>query len=119
MLRTLAVLMTLSACRSGGDVRLTGDSAAALRKIIGHDAITLSEKLTIYGVEAPAGSTIACHEDAHKRQARVIGDALVAIGAIEDEDVTRAAAWLAVYGIDYGVYGYANRFEKGAIALCR
>lgn len=116
----LLAFLGLAACRSGGsDVNLTGDTASAFRRIIHHDAITLSEQVTIYGVEAPPGSQIACHENEHKRQAKVVGDALVAIGALDDDELPRAAAWLSLYGIDAALYGYSgNRFEKGARAAC-
>lgn len=119
MKRIIFAALLFIGCKSGGsDVHLTGDTAAAFRKLIRHDAITLSDSVTIYGVEAPAGSQIVCHENAHKNQARVIADALVAIGALDDNDISRAAIWLAVYGADAAIYGYANRFEKEAAKLC-
>jgi hypothetical protein len=116
----LAALLVCG-CQNGGgkDVRLDGSPAEAFRRLIRHDAITLSEKVAIYGVEAPPGSQVVCHEEAHKRQAKVIADALVSIGAIDDDELSRAAAWLALYAIDAAQYGYAgNRWEKGARAAC-
>ena len=103
---------------AGRDLQLDGGTAEAFRKLVGHDAVTVSERITIYGGENPPSAQLQCHENQHKAQAAVIADALVSIGALEDEELTRMAAWLAVYGIDYAVYGYDNRFERGAREAC-
>lgn len=119
----LAVLIVIwvascTAAGSGKELRLTGDAASALRKLIKHDAITLTERTAIYGVPAPEGSRVVCHEREHQRQIAVVADALVALGAIDDDELSRAAVWLALYLQDSAIYGYDNRWEKGARAAC-
>lgn len=119
VLAGLLLLALLAACRtSGGDVYLDEGVGKRYRAIMGHTAVTVSERTAIYGTPDP-GPVLVCHEEAHKRQARIIADALVGIGALEDEELPRMAAWVAVYGIDYAVHGYAgNRFERGARRAC-
>ena len=120
MKRLILASLFLVACKTTGpDTVLTGDTAAAFRKIVKHDAITLSDSASIYGVEAPPGSQIACHEKIHRNQARVLGDAMVAIGAIDDDELPRAAVWISIYTIDFLQYSYSgSRFEKEARAAC-
>ena len=119
-MRWLLVAVLLVGCKTTGpDTQLTGDPAAALKKLIGHDAITISEKRSIYLSENPPDAYVKCHEAEHRLQFKLIADALVGLGVLEDIDISRAAAALAIYGIDAGVHGYFdNRFEKGARKAC-
>jgi hypothetical protein len=105
---------------SSSEFRLSAPLAEAFRQLAAHDAqaITLSDRLTIYGTAAPPSDVLRCHEGEHRKQAREIGNALVAIDAIEDTDQGRQAAWLAVYGQAYVRHGYDNTFERRARAPC-
>jgi hypothetical protein len=88
------------------------------RKVVRHEAITLGEKVTIYGSKKPPGAELRCHEAVHRTQAKAIGDALVSIGAIDDRDDRRMYAWIAVYAQEYAQHLYDNRFERAARAQC-
>lgn len=115
----IGYLAAFPACETTGDIHLKGDIAEHFRKITGHGAVTVSEKVTIYGTENPPSAQLQCHENEHKKQAAVIADALVALGALDDDEPSRMAAWVAVYTIDWVQYGYAgSRFERGARAAC-
>lgn len=100
-----------------GNVHLKGSAGQLFQKITGARAVTVSENTTIYG-----GETNACldaHERRHQEQAAVIADALVAIGAIDDDPESRAAAWISVYSIEHLMRGYGgSRFEAEARQAC-
>ena len=118
MTRLLPVLLMLG-CASG-DVHLTGDAGKMFSRITGARGITVSEKVTIYGTENPPTAQLVCHEERHKLQARIIGDALVALGAIDDDEASRAAAWVSIYSIEHLQRGYGgNRFEAESRNVCR
>jgi hypothetical protein len=115
----LLAVLALSACQSGGDVWLKGDLGSRFRALTKHEAITLSDTVVVYGTENPPGTRIVCHEDRHKMQAAVIADAMVAIGAIDDDPPSRMAIWLSVYTIEHVQVGYeGNRFEREARKAC-
>ena len=79
------------------------------------DAVTLSPDTVVYFGEGKNDSAcLVAHENEHKEQAKEITDALVAKGAIYDDEETRAAAWIAIYAIDWLVHQADNRFELGA-----
>ena len=106
-------------CTTGNDIHLTGKSGEVFRRLTGAGAITPSEKVTIYGTEEPPSAQLQCHEAQHKAQAAVIADALVAIGAIDDDDISRMWAWLTVYAGEHLQRGYSgSRFELGARKAC-
>ena len=104
----------------GAEFVLSGPLEDAFAAITMHDAkaITLSEEITIYGRGGPPSAQLKCHEDHHKKQARLIADKLVEINAITDSPRGRMIAWLAVYGQEYLQSGYDNRFEREARAAC-
>ena len=115
----IAALGALSVNGCQTDTHIPQDSIGqAFKKMVGHDAVTVSEKQTIYLTGTPPSAQLVCHEEAHKAQAKVLADALVVIGAIDDDADQRMAVWLALYGIQYGAYGYKNRFELEAQKLC-
>jgi len=98
---------------------LKGKLAETFRAITKHEAITPSEKVSIYGTENPPGANLQCHEGRHQLQAAAIADALVAIRAISDIPEARMYAWLAIYAQEYLQTGYENnRFEKEATEKC-
>lgn len=136
LLRTLALFLALSvgtgaalSCRTGGgdgqnhsedDIHLTGKAGELFRKLTGAKGMTLSEKRAVYATENPPGPCIVAHENEHKVQAQVIGDALVAIGAIDDDEISRMGAWVSIYSLDWVQRGYeGNRFEQGAKAAAK
>ncbi|MDX2253306.1 MAG: hypothetical protein NW202_13555 [Nitrospira sp.] len=118
-----AVAILLSGCASTGqgqDLHLAGNGGALFRKLTGANAITVSESTTIYGVDTPSNPQLVCHESRHKLQAKVIADALVLIGAIDDDEPSRMAAWISVYSIEHLQRGYAgNRYEIEARNVCK
>jgi hypothetical protein len=118
-----AMFAMLGGCGTTGqgqDLHLAGNGGALFRKLTGANAITVSESTTIYGVDTPSNPRLVCHESRHKLQARVIADALVLIGAIDDDEPSRMAAWIAVYSIEYIQRGYAgNRFEVESRNACK
>jgi predicted small secreted protein len=113
----------LSGCATNGtgeDVHLTGKAGEIFRSMTGAEAMTVSERVTIYGSEDPPDERLRCHEGIHAAQAKVIADALVAIGAIDDDELTRASAWIAVYSIEYAQRGYVgSKFEVEARDQCK
>ena len=119
-----AMFVVLSGCGTTGqgqDVHLAGNGGELFRKLTGANAITVSERVTIYGTENPPGEQLVCHEKkGHAQQARILGDALVILGYIDDDELSRAAAWVAIYSIEHASRGYENsRFELGAREACK
>jgi len=105
---------------AGTDLHLAGNGGAAFRKLTGASAVTISETTTIYGVDAPSNPQLVCHEERHKMQAKVIADALIAIGAIDDDPESRMLAWVSVYGIEHVFRGYKeSRYEQEARNACK
>ncbi len=119
-MRTIVLcFLLLTGCASGGDIWLKGDLGTRFRALTKHEAITLGENLRIYGTKEPPIEQILCHERAHSAQAKVIGDLLVKVGAIDDDPESRTAAFLSLYLQDWLIYGYDNRWEKSARAACQ
>ena len=119
-----AMFVALGGCGTTGqgqDVHLTGKAGELFRSVTGAQAMTLSERVQVYGGENPPSEYVVCHEKVgHGEQAKVVGDALVLIGAIDDDEPSRMAAWVSVYGIEWAQRGYAgSRFERGAHEACK
>lgn len=115
----LLAVLAFAGCKSGGDVWLKGDLGTRFRALTHHEAITLADNIALYATERPPSAQIICHENRHKAQFAVIADALIAIGAIDDDPPSRMAAALAVYTIEHLQVGYeGNRFEREALAAC-
>jgi hypothetical protein len=120
MFLMFAMLSGCAATGKGQDLHLAGNGGELFRKVTGANAITVSESTTIYGVETPSNPRLVCHEMRHKAQAKVIADALVALGAIDDDEPSRTAAWISVYSIEHLQRGYAgNRFEIESRNVCK
>lgn len=120
MFLMFALLNGCGTTGQGQDLHLAGNGGEMFRKLTGANAITISESTTIYGVDVPSNPRLVCHETRHKLQAKVIADALVLIGAIDDDPESRMAAWIAVYSIEHLQRSYAgNRFEVEARNACR
>jgi len=99
----------------GGDQQIPDNIARHITNLTGRRAVTLSDKTSIYfGSDNPPEGCLKAHEDAHKRQARMICDALIDIGAIYDDEETCMLAWISIYTIDWLVHQNDNRFEKGS-----
>lgn len=112
----LILLLALTGC--GQSILLEGKPAEVFRRITKHDAITLSDKTVIYGGAEPPSATLMCHEGEHQKQVEQLCTQLVADGYIDGDELSCMAVWISIYGIDYAVHGYNNRFEKGARAAC-
>jgi hypothetical protein len=116
------IFFALIGCTSTGastDLHLAGNGGAMFRKLTGASAITVSESTTIYGVDVPSNPRLVCHEKVHAEQAKVIADALVAIHSIDDDELSRAAAWISIYSIEWLSRGYeGSRFELESRQRC-
>lgn len=107
-----ALIYTVTATGCGGDQHIPDNIVTHITKT---RAVTLSDKTALYfGDNSPDDQCLKAHEDAHKRQAAMVCQALVNIGAIYDDEETCALTWISVYTIDWLVHQGANRFEKGA-----
>ena len=116
MKRLALIALMLLACNTG-NVHLKGSAGQLFTKITGARAVTVSENTTITGGDSD--ECLEAHEDRHQEQAAVIGDALVSIGAIDDDAESRAAAWISVYSIEHLMRGYGgSRFEAEARQAC-
>ena len=111
----LGLVLLFTGC--AGDQMLDGNTDDVFRKITKHDAITLSDKTTIYGSAEPPSPCLVAHEESHKRQVRILCNFLVSAGYIDDDDtreIACGAVWVSVYTLDFAVHGAKNRFELGA-----
>lgn len=114
----LLLLALFFGCAHNDEVHLPDYTGDAFRAIVQHDAVTVSDRLTIYGPGA-TDERIKCHERFHREaQARVMGDAAVESGAIRDTVIDRALYWVLVYSVEYSRDGYDNRFEEAARKAC-
>jgi len=110
-------LVLLVGC-AGGDIHLKGKAGELFTKITGARGMTLNDKTAIYGTDAPDGSTLKCHEEVHKQHAKVVCEANVKLGFMDDDELSCTIQWVATYGNDYIQYGYDNRWEKSARQEC-
>jgi hypothetical protein len=107
------------------EVVLPSFAGDAFREVVGHGAVTVSDRLTIFGTAQPPDDQIKCHEAFHRAQARSMGDAAVESHAIKDTVADRTAYWLLIYAYESlrskatgGSLYRDNRFEADARAAC-
>lgn len=101
---------------------LEGKPAEVFRAITKHDtqAVTVSDKTVFYGGKVPPSDGLKCHEEVGhmKGQVEPLCHWLRGANYIDDDELSCAAVWIFIYGMDYAVHGANNRFEKGARAAC-